>query len=459
VTWACSAVWAAVVTWALHPGWLFYDSAIQWGWAGQILTGRSFDPPLLTQWPLSNTFIKVPFLLLGGGIGLYAFVQATALFAVAATLVHQRIPMIPATITALAIAAAPVVWHYAAFHTIDTPTAILITALFSAFSAATWSETRKLWTVCLLCAALAWLRDSAIPLAVGVCVFALLRTRTVSSRTRYASALLVAVIVTYSGATRFMRGHFYDSSIAGFVSRMALIQEEAQTQQARSLVAPFFTTLPSFGNECYDAMMWCKPQQMNARGEFAGRRELTPQVRRAFIELVLSHPVASVKVLAKVAAGLLGFPAPVPDSELGRSDFPKNAVTLESSDGSLRWELHSVLSRWRHAFWGLFARPGMVILLGALAALFLGGPRFKDDVRLTGLILALYCGPMLLLAPARDFRYLFPAYLPMFVLMTVGVTRILLKTFGYRSEVGAPSSSATMFGSVQPAPGRSNSAT
>ncbi|HKU80453.1 MAG TPA: hypothetical protein VJQ42_11475, partial [Rhodanobacteraceae bacterium] len=74
---------ALVVALSLYPGWFFFDSATQWGWARQIATKGLPDSlkayGITSHWPIFNTLLKVPFYWITGEAGFYIFVQA-ALF-------------------------------------------------------------------------------------------------------------------------------------------------------------------------------------------------------------------------------------------------------------------------------------------------------------------------------------------------------------------------------------------
>src|SRR6185437_11811444 len=71
---------ALLVSFLLYPGWLFFDSTMQWEWARQIaeqgIPRHLRDYLITSHWPIFNTLMKVPFYRLTGEVGLYALVQA-----------------------------------------------------------------------------------------------------------------------------------------------------------------------------------------------------------------------------------------------------------------------------------------------------------------------------------------------------------------------------------------------
>jgi hypothetical protein len=409
---------AATVTVVLYPGWLFWDSATQWLWATQIASGERPDG-LSTQWPISNTLLKVPFAAFApAGIGFYCLLQALLLGSAVTLFLSQRIAWTPLWVAVtLAVMLLPPIWTYAGFHSTDTLVGALVLLVFCLPAEA---GPRRLVLATLLASLLLVLRDAMAPFVALFFIFEL--TRNWRYVPRPVAVLLAVGLVVLAGVlvmSRYQLGRYVNTSVDGLLVRAVLINQNAGDVQQLGPLFPSGT--PHLGADCYEKLMWCPDYHDNVEPWRAANPDLTSAAYATFRDAVIRHPAEAAVTLTRIAAGYFGFPA-IYDGEIGRNPpvrgFTYPAMTENAAT------LVPVLRAFHDLAGGVFSRPGVVFVLGlalvVVASWRNGGGR--DDVGRAIMLLLGYAAPLSLVAPSYDFRYVFPFWLPM---LLIGVASLV----------------------------------
>lgn len=407
-----AAVW---VTFSLYPGWFFFDSAQQWQWARLIaLNGLPVelkDFGITSHWPIFNTLIDVPFYRLTGEAGLYILVQALlfnlSLYLLGAAILGRRSAWLIAY--TLVLVMSPISLNYSVLQSSDTIVAI---CALVAVAMAVDSEVRLRRRVLLFAAAIwvmALTRYNALPATFFlICVFFwLLRGKLGVGRSATLACIVVLVV---GGSVAAARGYEHtanmrDSAAAGVALRLLDASRYTSDPTVHALIDPHVQANPKLRQplapDCYAHGGWCSQMDSNEWRDLP-----TSKYMRAYLHLLLHHPMVFLRVTWHFSTYQLGLAEPLEATQIAnaryiQAPFPSATMTFNRQ----REAFHSALLKTLAVFHGFAGRAGVVGVLGLIAALLL---RRRG---LTASFVALgvgYLGPLLLLAATNNFRYTFP---------------------------------------------------
>lgn len=434
--WACflAALW---VTFSLYPGWFFFDSAQQWQWARLIalngLPVRLEDFGITSHWPIFNTLMDVPFYLLTGEAGFYAFVQAllfnVSLYLLGAALLGRKSAWL--VVYTLVLVLSPISLNYSVFQSSDTVVAI---CALVAVAMAVDNEIGTLRRVLLFAIALlvmALCRYNALPAVFFlVCTFFwLMRYQLGIARSaRLACLVMLLVGVSVAAARAYEHTAYMRDSAAGGVS-LRLLDASRYTKDpaVHNLVDPYIRANPKLREpltpECYAHGGWCA--QMNGQ---PWRGLSTSRYMKAYLHLLIYHPWVFSRVVYHFSIYQLGLATPLEPTQIAnaryiRAPFPSATMTFNHRRIAFYTALLATLS----AVGGLAARAGIVCLLGLVAALLL---RRRGLVAAFVVLAVGYLGPLLLLAGTNNFRYTFPVTIVGFGIVIAGCCVLARYTAG-----------------------------
>src|SRR6185437_8967105 len=221
---------ALVVAYSLYPGWFFFDSATQWGWARQIATkglpGSLKDYGITSHWPIFNTLLKVPFYWLTGEAGFYIFIQAAlfnlSLYMLGAALLGRRSPWLIAY--TLLMVWSPISLNYSVFQSSDTIVAICTLTAVAMIVDRELEFARRAWLLIVAILVMSWVRYNALPASVFLACFFFWSVRVPVGRRR-ALVLLAASLVVLGGSVAAARAYEHqayirDSAAGGVAMRL-----------------------------------------------------------------------------------------------------------------------------------------------------------------------------------------------------------------------------------------------
>ncbi len=436
---------ALVVALSLYPGWLFFDSATQWGWARQIATKGLPDSlkayGITSHWPIFNTLLKVPFYWLTGEAGFYIFIQAAlfnvSLYLLGAALLGRRSLWLVAY--TLLMVGSPISLNYSVFQSSDTIVAICTLTALAMIIDGELGLARRTWLLVVAVLVMSWVRYNALPASIFLACFFFWCVRVPFGRRR-ALACLVASLMVLGGSVAAVRAyehqaHMRDSAAGGVAMRLLDASRHTDDPYVHALVDPYVAENPALRApltpDCYKHAGWCA--QMNA----APWRDLsTGKYMHAYLHLLVHHPVVFVETNFRFAMYSLGFKARLETTQIGRTDiqppFPAARMTFNHRRLAYFDALQIALS----VFHGLAARAGLVCLLGLIAACLL---RHRALIAAFVLLAIGYLGPLLLLVGTNNFRYTFPVTIvgmgiivgACCVLVRFGVVRLLPRIHGH----------------------------
>lgn len=438
------ALTALVVAFSLYPGWFFFDSATQWRWARLIarngLPSNLETLGITSHWPIFNTLMNVPFYWLTGEAGLYVLIQAfcynIALYLMGAALLGRRSLWL--LLFVVLTVWSPISLNYSVFQSSDTVVALCALVAVAVTCDRDMNTSRRVLLLVVATWFMSMTRYNALPAAVFlVCVFFwqlashLGRRRAVGS----AAAALLLIGGSVAAARAYEHtAHMRDSAAGGVSMRLLDASHYVSDPAIDALIDRYVEADPKLREpltpSCYMHGGWC--------GMFNGspwRRLSTNKYMRAYLHLLLHHPIVFARVTWHFADYQLGFAAPLEPTQIGRTDiqppFPAGRMTFNERRIAFLGALWATLG----AFGSLAARAGWVCLLGLAAALLL---------RRRGLAVAFvamavgYLGPLLLLVATNNFRYTFPVTIVAYCIIVAGccvlARRVLARTWARHAQ-------------------------
>ena len=405
---------ALVVALSLYPGWFFFDSATQWGWARQIATKGLPDSlkayGITSHWPIFNTLLKVPFYWLTGEAGFYIFVQA-ALFNVslyllgAALLGRRSLWLIAYT---LLMVGSPISVNYSVFQSSDTIVAICTLVAVAMIVDREPGLARRAWLLIVAILMMSWVRYNALPASFFLVCFFFWSVRA-SLGWRRAMAWLAVSLVLLGGSVAAARAyehqaHIRDSAAGGVAMRLLDASRHTDDPYVHALVDPYLAENPAVREpltpDCYEHAGWCA--QMNAA---PWRNLSTAKFMHAYLHLLVHHPVVFFETNARFALYSLGFKSRLEATQMARTDIRAPFPAARMTFNHRRLAYFDALQIALGAFHGLAARAGVICLLALVAACLL---RRRALVAAFILLAVGYLGPLLLLVGTNNFRYTFP---------------------------------------------------
>ena len=405
---------ALVVALSLYPGWFFFDSATQWGWARQIATKGLPDSlkayGITSHWPIFNTLLKVPFYWLTGEAGFYIFVQA-ALFNVslyllgAALLGRRSLWLIAYT---LLMVGSPISVNYSVFQSSDTIVAICTLVAVAMIVDREPGLARRAWLLIVAILMMSWVRYNALPASFFLVCFFFWSVRA-SLGGRRAMAWLAVSLVLLGGSVAAARAyehqaHIRDSAAGGVAMRLLDASRHTDDPYVHALVDPYLAENPAVREpltpDCYEHAGWCA--QMNAA---PWRNLSTAKFMHAYLHLLVHHPIVFFETNARFAMYSLGFKSRLEATQMARTDIRPPFPAARMTFNHRRLAYFDALQIALGAFHGLAARAGVICLLALVAACLL---RRRALVAAFILLAVGYLGPLLLLVGTNNFRYTFP---------------------------------------------------
>lgn len=412
--WVCFLT-SLVVTFSLYPGWFFFDSAKQWQWARQIAVDGLPSPlkayNITSHWPIFNTLIDVPFYWLTGEAGFYIFIQALlfnlSLYLLGAAILGRK--SIWLIVFTLVMVLSPISMNYSVFQSSDTIVAICALVAVTMIIDNKLGMARRTWLLAAAVLVMSLVRYNALPAAfLLVCMF-FWATRERLGRARSGSlalAILVLVGLGVGGARAYEHtANMRDSAAGGVALRLLDASRYTSDPVVHALVDPYVAANPKLRQpltpDCYAHGGWCA--QMNST---PWRHLATGKFMRAYVRLLVHHPLVFIRVTYHFGIYQLGLAAPLQPTQIGNADkirppFPAARMTFNHRRLAFKALLQDALD----AFGGLAARAGIICLLGFIAALLL---RQRALVMAFVVLAVGYLGPLLLLAGTNNFRYTFP---------------------------------------------------
>jgi hypothetical protein len=161
------------------------------------------------------------------------------------------------------------------------------------------------------------------------------------------------------------------------------------------------------------------------RNSFKDEAKL-PELENIYVRIVRQHPIALITTSATFAFYQLGFASPLPETEVGRRD---NVEPFEKThmeyDGERERAVHLLKASQRFLF-GFVGRPYLTITTCLLCAIFI--LRTKALAGLCAGFFCTYYGPLLIIAPSRDFRYAFPITLICYAVICASLAKLAVMT-------------------------------
>jgi hypothetical protein len=405
---------ALVVALSLYPGWFFFDSATQWGWARQIATKGLPDSltayGITSHWPIFNTLLKVPFYWLTGEAGFYIFIQAVlfniSLYMLGAALLGRRSLWLIAY--TLLMVWSPISLNYSVFQSSDTIVAICTLMALAMIVDRELGFARRAWLLIAAVLVMSWVRYNALPASVFLACFFFWSVRVPIGRRR-ALAYLVASLVVLGGSVAAARAyehqaHIRDSAAGGVAMRLLDASRHTDDAYVHALVDPYVAENPALRApltpDCYEHAGWCA--QMSGA---PWRNLSTAKFMHAYLHLLVHHPLVFLQTNYRFAMYSLGFKARLEATQMGRIDIRPPFPAARMTFNHRRLAYFDALQIALGAFQGLAARAGIVCLLGLIAACLLR----RRALIVAFILLAIgYLGPLLLLVGTNNFRYTLP---------------------------------------------------
>jgi hypothetical protein len=405
---------ALVVAFSLYPGWFFFDSATQWGWARQIATKGLPDSlrayGITSHWPIFNSLLKVPFYWLTGEAGFYIFAQAAlfnmSLYMLGAALLGRRSLWLIAY--TLLIVWSPISLNYSVFQSSDTIVAICTLMAVAMIVDRELGFQRRTWLLLAAVLVMSWVRYNALPASVFLACFFFWSLRRQVGQRR-ALACLVASLMALGGSVAAARAyehqaHIRDSAAGGVAMRLLDASRHTDDVRVHALVDPYVAENPALRApltpDCYEHAGWCA--QMNGT---PWRNLSTAKFMHAYLHLLIHHPVVFVRTNYRFAMYSLGFKARLEATQMGLTGITPPFPAARMTFNHRRLAYFDALQVALGTFDGLAARAGLVCLLGLIAACLL---RHRKLVVAFILLAIGYLGPLLLLVGTNNFRYTFP---------------------------------------------------
>lgn len=405
---------ALVVALSLYPGWFFFDSATQWGWARQIATKGLPDSlkayGITSHWPIFNTLLKVPFYWITGEAGFYIFVQAalfnTSLYLLGAALLGRRSLWLIAY--TLLMVWSPISVNYSVFQSSDTIVAICTLIAVAMIVDRELGLARRSWFLIVAILMMSWVRYNALPASFFlICLF--FWSVRASFGSRRALAWFAATLVLLGGSVAAARtyehqAYIRDSAAGGVAMRLLDASRHTDDPYVHALVDPYVAENPALREpltpDCYKHAGWCA--QMNAT---PWRNLSTAKFMHAYLHLLVHHPVVFFGTNARFAMYSLGFKSRLEATQMARTDIRPPFPAARMTFNHRRLAYFDALQVALGAFQGLAARAGVICLLALLAACLL---RRRTLIAAFILLSVGYLGPLLLLVGTNNFRYTFP---------------------------------------------------
>ncbi len=399
----------------LSPGWLFWDSASQWGWAYQLNDGFDADLSkfgITSQWPLFNTFFKLMCLKLGVGPSTYAVIQS---FLTNLSIFYVLISFTSlgwySVISGVLVCLTPFLINYGIFHSADTPAAIIL--LFMTAFALNFLRTKKLFYLYLASGLLAlsllfrYNFVSLLPLLFFIPV-SLYRSRSrLTLRSCVAILLPLGVVASILG-TRYFNVYPMDTAFHGVLMRnLSFLREKESSCIRNSIKGVFHNEERIFDDRCYRTVL-CKEIYQNIKKEGS-----TVEQVRCFFDFAIKEPKIWIKNNLIFAGNFLGIQAPMDQGVI--SEIMNNTPSINDEYkmvfNPVRMDYWGRMEAYTYGFYGFLGRPYIMILI----ALFLSSVavlRKKDYSPLMFCVAGLlYYSIFIVDGPDCVFRYYFPAFM------------------------------------------------
>jgi hypothetical protein len=449
VTTVCVAICvftAVVVAFSLYPGWFFFDSATQWGWARQIaikgLPDELMAYGITSHWPIFNTLLKVPFYWLTGEAGFYIFVQAAifdlSLYLLGATLLGRRSWWL--VVYTLLMVWSPISINYSVFQSSDTIVAICTLTAVAMSVDRELGFARRACLVIVAILVMSWVRYNALPASVFLACFFFWNVRG-QIGLRHTLMCLAVVLVVLGGSVAALRAyehqaHMRDSAAGGVAMRLLDASHHTDDARVHALIDPYVAANPALRApltpDCYEHAGWCA--QMNGT---PWRDLSTAKFMHAYLHLLIHHPVVFTQTNFRFAMYSLGLKAPLETTQMGRIDITPPFPAARMTYNHRRLAYFDALQAALGAIHGLAARAGVICVLGLLVAWLL---RRRGLVASFALLAVGYLGPLLLLVGTNNFRYTFPVTIVGMGIIAAGCcvfARFVVMRGGARSAVVA----------------------
>ncbi|HVX04484.1 MAG TPA: hypothetical protein VHA71_05120 [Rhodanobacteraceae bacterium] len=429
--WVCFLT-ALLTTFALYPGWLFFDSAQQWGWARQFANGgwpsslKSYQ--ITNHWPIFNTIIKVPFYQLTHETGFYILVQAflfnLSLYFVGRALIgRQTLWLLVFTIV---MVVSPISLNMAVFHSSDTIVAfcaLVMLAMLVDDQVRPWQ--RALW-IGVAAVVMSLVRYNALTAAVPLVILFYWAIRDKWSRAQSKWAIIGILLATVLGviAARSYEHTAYrrPSVVEGPMLRMLEASRLTSDPAIHAVVDPRIKINPRLrqplGPDCYIYGYWCA----QIGGPWEGLS--THVVMRTYLHFMVHHPWTFLRVNSHFAWYAMGLGAPLQARQLGRTDIFEPFPAARMVFNHRRFAMLSAFRGTLDLFDGLASRAYIIFLAGLVAAALLR----RRWIFIGYLVLSIgYSVPIILLASDTIFRYMFPVIMPGMAIFVAGCCVLLQK--------------------------------
>jgi hypothetical protein len=434
--WLCFLT-ALVVTFALYPGWFFFDSAQQWVWARQFVVNgwpASLKSYLVTtHWPIFDTLVKVPFYWLTHEAGFYILAQAFlfnfSLFLVGRALIGRRTFWLP-VFTALMVLS-PISMNMSVFQSSDTIVAICTLVMMAMLIDDEIKPGRRALWVGVAVVLMSLIRYNALTAALPLVILFYWPIRNKWGRARsiwVVTSIVLATVLSVAAARVYEQTAYrHPSVVEGPALRMLDASRQTADPVIHAIVDPRIAANPRLQEpldpDCYIKGYWCA----QIGGPWEGLS--THRVMRAYLHLMMHHPLIFMRVNLHFSWYAVGLGAPLQARQLGRTDidapFPASRMVFNHR----RFAMLSAFRNTLGLFDGLASRAYIIFLLGLAAAFFL-----RRRWLITGyLVLSVgYTGPFILLASDANFRYLFPVTIVSMAILMAGCCVLVMRGLNAR---------------------------
>lgn len=424
---------AAIVTFALYPGWLFWDSAKQWEYAQLILRNgpplRLSDYGITSQWPVFLTLIKVPFLAVTGETGLLIFLQAIlSFFTIFLFLKRLNLGLTVTNVTLWIVILSPFVWNYAVFHSSDMPVALLSMLTISILLKPRLDKYDVSILIIVWGAILLTKYNAATSLVffIGFVV-----NQQWGRGVWRASIVPIVAVCSIISAVLVYQATAYreDIVIDGMVLRVWEASQRFNDPELEAKIQAMFKgpIKGTFTDECLANGTFCEP----FRNLFRFGEVKLAEVQSVYVRTALHHPIAFAAACARFASYQLGISSPLPETEIGKRNSPEPFAKARMEYDDVRERALRLHKASQSFLFSVIGRPYLMMIACLLCALLV--LRNRALVLLCAGFFVTYYGPLLVIAPARDFRYAYPLTFICYTVVCASLVALAIKaTKGYR---------------------------
>jgi hypothetical protein len=399
----------------LSPGWLFWDSASQWGWAYSLQEGFGTDLRefgITSQWPLFNTFLKVLCLKLGIGPSVFAVIQSLLMQLSVFYVLTAFSSLGWYSVTAgVLVCLSPFVINYGVFHSADTPAAILL-LFMTAFSVRFLRRNRmrdlylasSLFSLSLL---FRYNFISLAPLLFFIPLRMLLLRSAGTVRAWVAVLLPLSAVISILG-TQVFTVYPMDTAFHGILMRnLSFLREKENDCIRNSIRGVFHDEKNIFSDRCYRTVL-CKEIYTNIKKEGSTREQL-----KCFFDFARREPGIWIRNTLVFTGNFLGVQAPMDQGAIEeiRDNTPSTNDSYRMVFDPVRMEYWSKLEDFTKGFGGFLGRP-FILLMVSLVFSIISAVRRRDFAPTAFWVAGLlYYSVFIVDGPDCVFRYYFPAFM------------------------------------------------